>query len=156
LVVDDAVRGITKKLESEIRRIFSGKKLPNSSRGVKSFRNFDIKRTIKKNLKNYSEEYGTIIAETLCFNRNVKRYNPWHIIILVDESGSMLDSVIYSAVMAADIIESGAKLFVLPALDYEGRGAYDKGAAQRLRNLGAETAALSPEQLAEWIGRVIG
>jgi hypothetical protein len=55
-----------------------------------------------------------------------------------------------------DIIETGAKLFVLPALDYEGRGDYDKHAAKQIAGMGAQVAALTPEALAEWIGRVIG
>jgi len=40
------------------------------------------------------------VVERVYFNRNLRRYNPWHIIICVDESGSMLESVIHSAVMA--------------------------------------------------------
>jgi hypothetical protein len=100
-IVDKTVKEIQKKLEAEVRRTFSGKKLPNSTSVFKVFRNFDIKRTIRKNLKNYNDEYKTIVAEKLFFNQNIKRYNPWNIIILVDESGSMMDSVIYSSIMAS-------------------------------------------------------
>jgi hypothetical protein len=56
---------------------------------------------------------------------------------------------------ARDIIEGGAKFFVLPALDYEARGSYDKAAAKHMAALGAQVAALTPEELAEWVGRVI-
>jgi hypothetical protein len=56
---------------------------------------------------------------------------------------------------ARDLIEGGAKLFVLPALDYEARGDYDKNAAKHFTRLGAQVAALTPEDLAEWIGKVI-
>ena len=82
-------------------KAFYGKKLPHTNSSYKIFRNFDFKQTIEKNLKNYSREHGTIIPDRLYFNQNIRRYNPWHIIILVDESGSMLDSVIYTAVMAS-------------------------------------------------------
>ena len=41
----------------------------------------------------------------------VKKYNPWNVIIAVDESGSMLDSVIHSAIMAGIF----SKLPMLPA-----------------------------------------
>jgi hypothetical protein len=99
-IVDKTVKEIQKKLEAEIRRTFSGKKLLNSTAVFKVFRNFDVKRTIRKNLKNYNEEYKTIVAEKLFFNQTIKRYNPWNIILLVDESGSMLNSVIYSSIMA--------------------------------------------------------
>ena len=237
-IVEEAVREIEKKLETRIRQVFSGRKLPHSSSSFRIHRNFDFHRTIRKNLKHYNRALGTIIPEKLYFNRNIRRHNPWNIIILVDESGSMLDSVIYSSIMAAifaklpflavklavfdtslvdlsdhlddpvgilmkvqlgggtdihgaleygrklitapqktilvlvsdlydgkdyrfmyksaaDIIESGAKLFVLTALDYEGRGAYDKNAAHRLARLGAEVAAMTPEALADWIGGII-
>jgi hypothetical protein len=237
-IVEQAVREIQKRLETQVQRAFTGKKLLNTFATYKIHRNFDFKRTIRKNLKHYSELYKTIIPERLYFNQNVKRYNPWNIIILVDESGSMLDSVIYSAVLASifaklpfmeiklvifdtslvdlseniddpcgilmkvqlgggtnisgaleyakkliaapqktivvlvsdlydgndyrlmytsarDIIEGGAKLFVLPALDEEARGDYDKNAAKQFSKLGAQVAALTPSDLADWIGRVI-
>ena len=67
----------------------------------KMFKNLDVKKTIRHNLKNYNIQDNTIFVDKLYFNNNIKNYNPWHIIILVDESGSMLDSVIYSSIMAS-------------------------------------------------------
>ncbi len=100
-IVEQVVKDLQKKLEQQVRKTFYGRKLPMSNSSYRIFRNFDFKRTIRKNLKNYHAEYGTVIPEQLYFNRNIRRYNPWHVVILVDESGSMLDSVIYSAVMAS-------------------------------------------------------
>ena len=40
------------------------------------------------------------MLKNVYFSSRTKRYNKWRVIIAVDESGSMLDSVIYSAVMA--------------------------------------------------------
>ncbi|EKV58060.1 VWA containing CoxE family protein [Brachyspira hampsonii 30446] len=96
-VVDD----IKKKMESDIKKVFYGKKLPNSTTQNKIFKNLDIKKTIRNNLKNYNIEDKTIFVDKLYFNQNIKKYNPWNIIILIDESGSMLDSVIYSSIMAS-------------------------------------------------------
>ncbi|WP_295153921.1 VWA domain-containing protein [uncultured Brachyspira sp.] len=96
-VVDD----IKKKMESDIKKVFYGKKLPNSYTQNKIFKNLDIKKTIRNNLKNYNIEDKTIFVDKLYFNQNIKKYNPWHIIILIDESGSMLNSVIYSSIMAS-------------------------------------------------------
>jgi hypothetical protein len=56
---------------------------------------------------------------------------------------------------AADIVEGGSRLFILPALDYEAGGAYDREAAKRLGALGASVAALTPDALAEWVGNVL-
>ena len=96
-VVDD----LKKKLESDIKKVFYGKKLPNSTTSNKIFKNLDVKKTIRNNLKNYNIEDKTIFVDKLYFNQNIKKYNPWHIIILIDESGSMMDSVIYSSIMAS-------------------------------------------------------
>ena len=91
---------LAKKLENEIRQGFSGRLKRSESSPFRSAKNFDFKKTIRKNLKNYDAERKTIILQRLYFNRRIRRFNPWNIIICVDESGSMLESVIYSAVMA--------------------------------------------------------
>ena len=51
------------------------------------------------------------------------------------------------------IIESGARLIALTALDMNANPNYDREAAARLADLGASVAAMTPEQLADWIGR---
>ena len=100
-IVRKVVNDLKKKLESDIKKVFYGKKLPNSSTSNKIFKNLDVKKTIRNNLKNYNIEDKTIFVDKLYFNQNIKKYNPWHIIILIDESGSMMDSVIYSSIMAS-------------------------------------------------------
>ena len=100
-IVRKVVNEIKNKMESDIKKVFYGKKLPNSTTQNKIFKNLDVKKTIRNNLKNYNIEDKTIFVDKLYFNQNIKKYNPWHIIILIDESGSMLDSVIYSAIMAS-------------------------------------------------------
>ena len=46
------------------------------------------------------KDQNQIVLKNVYFSSRTKRYNKWRVIIAVDESGSMLDSVIYSAVMA--------------------------------------------------------
>ena len=100
-IVRKVVNDLKKKLESDIKKVFYGKKLPNSSTSNKIFKNLDVKKTIRNNLKNYNIEDKTIFVDKLYFNQNIKKYNPWHIIILIDDSGSMMNSVIYSSIMAS-------------------------------------------------------
>ena len=100
-IVRKVVEDLKKKLESDIKKVFYGKKLPNSTTSNKIFKNLDVKKTIRNNLKNYNIEDKTIFVDKLYFNQNIKKYNPWHIIILIDESGSMMNSVIYSSIMAS-------------------------------------------------------
>lgn len=100
-IVKKTLEEIKNKMEVEIKRVFYGKKLPNSNTTNKIFKNLDIKKTIRYNLKNYDIKNKTIFTDKLFFNQNIKKYNPYNIIILIDESGSMLDSVIYSSIMAS-------------------------------------------------------
>jgi uncharacterized protein with von Willebrand factor type A (vWA) domain len=52
-------------------------------------------------MKNYDPSKHRIIMAEPRFFSNEKRKKPWQIIVLIDESGSMTDSVIYSVVMAS-------------------------------------------------------
>lgn len=237
-IIAEVVREIEKKLENEIREAFWGKKNPYQSSAVRSMRNFDFKKTIRRNLKHYIPTAKILIPEHLYFCSRVKKQNEYHVIIVVDESGSMVSSVIYSAVMAGifsgipalktdliifdtnvvdlsdyvsdpvetlmnvqlgggtdisraldyaasritqpaktivvlvsdlydgydyrqmyrrvfDIVETGAKMFVLPALDFDAGGRYDRNAAQKMADLGAQVAAITPKELAQWIAKIV-
>ena len=233
-IVKKTLEEIKNKMEVEIKKVFYGKKLTNSNTTNKIFKNLDIKKTIRYNLKNYDIKNKTIFTDKLFFNQNIRKYNPYNIIILIDESGSMLDSVIYSSIMASifanlpylsikliifdisvvdlsehikepidilfkvqlgggtniaqaleyakkitvapdktivllisdlfdsndyklmyknanDIIESGSKLIVLTALDYNANSIYDKEAARYFSKIGAKVGALTPSKLSKWI-----
>ena len=92
---------LTKNLENNIQQRFSGKINRTESTTFKISKNLDFKKTIRKNLKNYDNTLQTLIPHTIYFNPRIKRYNPWNIVLCVDQSGSMLESVIYSAIMAS-------------------------------------------------------
>lgn len=237
-IVKKVAEEITKSLENDVKRAIVGRINKNKSSIIKSSRNIDFKKTIKANLKNFDLQENKLIVDKIYFNERVKKYNPWNIIIAVDESGSMLDSVIHSAVMAGifsklpmlktslvifdtevvdltgyvdepvetlmsiqlgggtnitkaltycenlienphrtivvlvtdlyegygygnmyarakSIIESGAKLIVLTALDMEATPAHDKGAAIKISSLGAEVGAMTPGGVANWIAKII-
>ena len=53
------------------------------------------------------------------------------------------------------IIESGAKLICLTALDMEANPVYDRRTAQQLADLGAHVGAMTPEMLGDFMGRVM-
>lgn len=96
-VVEDIVR----RLRPRVSRALAG--TPNRFRRsqFKAMQNFDWRATIRDNLKSYDRERQAIIADRLRFHSRMRRRLPWTIILCVDQSGSMLDSVIYAAVMAA-------------------------------------------------------
>lgn len=237
-IVRKVVEEIKRSLESEIQTSIIGA-INRQKRGYsKSLKNLDVQRTIIKNLKNYDQKNKRFILDQLYFHSNVRQHNKWNIVILVDESGSMLDSVIYSAVMASifsklaalkthlvifdtkvvdlssqledpidllmsvqlgggthiakalkygntllenpgrtifilvsdleegysmyemyrtsqAIIDTGCKFLVLTALDFAGNVHYNKQAARTLSDMGAHVAAITPNELAQWIGKII-
>lgn len=238
-IIEKIVEELMKKIQTDIRKSLLGKLNRQMPSHVKSIRNLDIKRTIQRNLKYYDVENQRIVLKDVYFNSRIKRFHKWNIIIAVDESGSMLDSVIYSAVMAgifaklpmidtklvifdtevvdlsgyveepvevlmgmqlgggtniggaltyceslcnnphetifvivtdlyeggstkaflhicADIIGSGSKMIFLTALDREANPVYDKNMGQKLADMGAFVGAMTPEQLGDYIGKMIG
>ena len=96
-VVEDIVR----KLRPQVEAALAGR--PNRFRRsqLKSMQNFDWRATIRDNLKNWDDERKRIIADRLRFHGRSRRRLPWTIILCVDQSGSMLSSTIYAAVMAS-------------------------------------------------------
>lgn len=237
-VVRKVADELTKKLEQEVKKNLFGRLNRNVSSPIRSMRNLDMKKTIRKNLKNFDTETGQMILKQVYFSSRMKKYNQWRVIICVDESGSMLDSVIHSAIMAgifarlpmldtrlvifdtnvvdlsgyaddpvetlmsvqlgggtniagalayceqliemphrtmvvlvtdlyggggyhrlyqvcSGIIESGAKLIVLPALDHDAVPNYDKKAAATLADMGASVGAMTPEELSGFIAKIL-
>ena len=233
-VVDD----LTKRLSQDIRQSIIGRVDRNRTSPVKSSRNLDMKKTIAKNLKNYDRENKRLVLERVHLNARVKKYNTWRVVIAVDESGSMMDSVIHSAVMAGifaglpmldtrlvifdtnvvdlsgyvddpvetlmtvqlgggtdigravsycdtlidnpdrtivvlitdlyeggsvgnlyaatrGIIEAGSKMIVLTALDMNANPNYNRNVAAEMVRLGANVAAMTPNQLAEWVADIV-
>lgn len=238
-IVRKVAQELMEKMEQDMRRSLAGRLDKTSSSPVKCARNLDIKKTIRMNLKHYDTDREQIVLRNVFFHSRMKRYHKWRVIICVDESGSMLDSVIHSAIMAGifaklpmletklvifdtnvvdlsgyvedpvetlmsiqlgggtniagalqyceklidfpyrtmvilitdlyegggyqnlyavsrGIMESGAKLLVLTALDMDATPNYDKNAARILAGMGAHVAAMTPEQLSEWMGKIMG
>ena len=100
-VTRKVVEEIVRKLRPQVEAALVGR--PNRFRRsqLKSMQNFDWRGTIRDNLKNWDAERGVIVADRLRFYGRSRRRLPWTIILCVDQSGSMLSSTIYAAVMAS-------------------------------------------------------
>jgi Mg-chelatase subunit ChlD len=57
--------------------------------------------TLRRNLKNFDAESGRLLVDRVFYFAAERRQRPWHVVIAVDQSGSMLHSAIFSAVMAS-------------------------------------------------------
>ncbi len=237
-IAEQVAKQLAEKIENDIKRTISGRIDRNNSGKVRSMRNLDFKKTIRRNLRNFDKDRNQIILKEIYFSDRIRKYNNKHIILAVDESGSMLGSVIYSAVMAqiisrlpfakisliifdtavvdltgqaenpaqvlmsvqlgggtdigkalayceqqicepsntavivvtdlfegasekrllnvsSNIIESGAKLNFLTALDEEANPAYDRRLGQRLADMGAFVGAMTPEELGGYICHMV-
>jgi Mg-chelatase subunit ChlD len=101
-LIDDVVRKLIEKLNTEISIALFGKINRRQSIRLKTSGQLDFRRVIKDNLKHYDPQLQRLSVEKLhFFIRNRRRTKEWQIILLVDQSGSMLNSVIHSAVTAA-------------------------------------------------------
>ncbi|MGJ7529339.1 VWA domain-containing protein [Variovorax sp. GB1P17] len=238
-LVAEVVRRIMEKLATEVRQAFSGSRDRRRRSRMKIARNFDFKQTLAANLHRYDPERRKLYVERPVFISRTKRHaEPWDIILLIDQSGSMVDSVIHSAVMAAclwqlpgmrtrlvafdtavvdltadvsdpvellmkvqlgggtdiakavayaqslianprksivvlvsdfyeggsehelvrrvkALVESGAKVLGLAALDAQAEPAFDREMAARLVREGAQIGAMTPGQLAGWLAEKV-
>jgi Mg-chelatase subunit ChlD len=65
-------------------------------------RNFDALGTVRANLRNYDPASKKLfIRDPLFWSRSKRHGEHWQVIIVVDQSGSMVSSVIHAAVTAA-------------------------------------------------------
>jgi hypothetical protein len=101
-LVRKCVEQLMEKLAREVRQPFVGTRDRRRRSFIKVAKNFDAPTTVRRNLKHYDPKSGRLFIQTPYFNSRVRRQvDRWQLIILVDESGSMMDSVIHSAVTAA-------------------------------------------------------
>ncbi|SDL25234.1 VWA domain containing CoxE-like protein [Glycomyces sambucus] len=108
-IVEEVVRQLVEKLSVQVRTVFTGSRNRKPSFHRRA-RDFDLKRTLKSNLKHYRPEDRQVAIERPHFHsRTSKRLEQWQLVLLVDQSGSMTSSVIHSAVTAAC-------LYALPGL----------------------------------------
>ncbi len=105
-VVDD----IMKRMESDLRRAVTGALNKKAHSPIPNLSGTDWKRTIAKNLKNYDRDKKRIIPEKFWFFERQRKSKDWTVILDLDQSGSMAESIIYSSVM-------GAIFASMPSLD---------------------------------------
>lgn len=238
VLIAKAVEQLREKLAKELVTKLWGRIAPPRRTRRRVARNLDFRSTIRANLKHYDPDRKVLVAESLIFRSRVQHQVSWHIIICVDCSGSMVDSVIYSAVMSAifagirsvrvslvafdtqvvdlsehasdpaailmsvqlgggtdiagamgycatlvthpsktivvlvtDFFENGpitplvtrirqfksegVRVLGLASLDSKAAPNYDRDAAEQCAKAGADVGAMTPDHLAEWVGRII-
>jgi Mg-chelatase subunit ChlD len=101
-LVAEVVRRLMEKLATEVRVAFAGALDRRRRSFVKIAKNLDFKKTLRQSLGRWSPEKRRLYLERPFFFSRTKRHTErWQIILVVDQSGSMVSSVIHSAVTAA-------------------------------------------------------
>jgi Mg-chelatase subunit ChlD len=96
------VEELMERLARQVQSPFQGAVDRRTRSPLKVASNFDARATVRRNLDHYDPRTGRLVLERPYFFSRVRRHaDRWQLIILVDQSGSMVDSVIHAAVTAA-------------------------------------------------------
>ena len=87
-------------LKLQVRQVMTGKQ-DSSLPPKKVFRNIDMKRTIHKNLINYDPDEQKLYVDRVFYHANAQQSLPTTLLIIVDQSGSMTDSMVQTTILAS-------------------------------------------------------
>ncbi|TDC78529.1 VWA domain-containing protein [Streptomyces hainanensis] len=91
---------VAEVLRTQVRQTSAGV-VDRSVPPKRVFRNLDIDRTIWKNLTNWSPEDQRLYVDRLFYRHTAKRTTPARMIVVVDQSGSMVDSMVNCTILAS-------------------------------------------------------
>ena len=109
LVVRRVVEELLRKLEAPLRQAVGGAINRASRTRRPRHAEIDWNATIRANLRHYQAELGTVIPEARIGHGRQRRPNLRDVVLCIDQSGSMANSVVYSSIC-------GAVLASLPAV----------------------------------------
>ena len=113
------VEDINRMLESDVRRAVTAALNRRAHSPLPSAAAIDFQSTIRRNLKHYDPGLGTIVPEKVWFFDRSSRCNRWNVILDIDQSGSMGQSILYSSVMACILASMTAVQTHVVAFDTE-------------------------------------
>ncbi|MFG6475822.1 VWA domain-containing protein [Microbacterium sp. P06] len=96
-VVDELVRRLRPRFETALggsRNLRQRSLRPRAA-------DLDWRRTVRENLGNYDRETQRLMIDRVSFTGRARRTLSWDVVLLVDQSGSMASSLVYSAVCAS-------------------------------------------------------
>jgi Mg-chelatase subunit ChlD len=104
-IIDQVVQQLKRQMQVQVEQAITGAIRKDRHSPRKVFRNLDLKTTLRRNLHNFDSASGKLLVDQLFFYAAERKKKPWHVIVVVDQSGSMLESAIFSAVMASIFAE---------------------------------------------------
>jgi Mg-chelatase subunit ChlD len=101
-VIAKVVQQLMEKLASKTTESVRGALNKQKRISRPRFSDIDWPRTIRANLQHWQPAHNTIVPERLVgYGRQARRANLEEVILCVDQSGSMMNSVVYSSIFAA-------------------------------------------------------
>ncbi|QKG21664.1 VWA domain-containing protein [Actinomadura verrucosospora] len=91
---------VAEVLRTQVRQSSAGT-IDRSVPPKRVYRNLDLERTIWKNLTNWSPEDERLYVDRLFYKHTAKRTTPAKMIVVVDQSGSMVDSMVNCTILAS-------------------------------------------------------
>jgi len=104
-IIDRVVAELKDLLKTNVEQTIVGAIRRDRHSPRKVYRNLDLKTTLRRNLRNYDAEREKLLVDRLYFYAAERKKRPWHVVVIVDQSGSMLDSAVYSTIMASIFFE---------------------------------------------------
>lgn len=101
VLIAKVVAEMLEKIRPNFLQALQGRRNRFRRSPIKQAQNFDWRRTIRENLKHYQPDLQKLIIQTPYFNARVQKHLPWEIVLCVDQSGSMMDSIMYAAICAS-------------------------------------------------------
>ncbi|MEN0064869.1 MAG: VWA domain-containing protein [Myxococcota bacterium] len=94
--VDELGEILAREVESSVTG-----KLDTDQPPKRTFSNLDLKRTLWRNLTNWDPESQRLYVDRLYYHRHAKRINKTELIVVVDQSGSMVPAMVNCAILAS-------------------------------------------------------
>jgi Mg-chelatase subunit ChlD len=104
-IIDKVVNELKEKMKVQVVSALTGAIRRDRHSPRRVYRNLDVRTTLRRNLKNYDADREQLLVDRLFFFAAERKKRPWHVLVVVDQSGSMLDSAIFSAIMASIFAE---------------------------------------------------
>jgi len=91
---------VAEVLKLQVQKASKGK-FDRSIPPKRVFRNLDLKRTLWKNLTNWNPAEERLYVDRLIYRRTAAKTQPTRLLVVVDQSGSMVDAMVQSTILAS-------------------------------------------------------
>lgn len=99
-LIQDYIDELAQVLRLQVAQTIAGK-IDYSVPPKRVFRNLDLKRTLWSNLIHWSPEDQRLYVNRLYYRHTAKKKTPTRLIVVVDQSGSMVDAMVQCTILAS-------------------------------------------------------